>query len=127
MSDDLSASGSFIDHSAATSQPSIIDISQANEEEMDSLPSSPTTTDSMSMSDDDDDVAEAEREWQESLKQLELVLSMVIVPYLGKYFGRKFAFWGWKQFMEWKYSVEIVVTDPTRFKTVGAVEAAVSL
>jgi hypothetical protein len=126
MSDDLSASGSFIDHSATTSQPSIIEISQANEEDMDSLPSSPTTTDSMSMS-DDDDLAEAEREWQESLKQLELVLSMVIVPYLGKYFGRKFAFWGWKQFMEWNYPVEIVVTDPTRFKAVGAVEAAVSL
>jgi hypothetical protein len=126
MSDDLSASGSFIDHSATTSQPSIIEISQADEEDMDSLPSSPTTTDSMSMS-DDDDLAEAEREWQESLKQLELVLSMVIVPYLGKYFGRKFAFWGWKQFMEWNYPVEIVVTDPTRFKAVGAVEAAVSL
>ena len=127
MSDDLSASGSFIDHSAAASQPSIIDVSATNDDEvLDSLPSSPTTTDSMSLS-DDDDYAEAEREWHESLQQLELLLSMVIVPYLGKYFGRKFAFYGWKRFMEWKYPVEIVITDPTRFKAVGAVEAAACL
>jgi hypothetical protein len=29
--------------------------------------------------------------------------------------------------MEWKYPVEIVITSPTRFKAVGAVEAAASL
>ena len=126
MSDDLSASASFIDHSTATSQPSIIDVPSTNGEELDSLPSSPTSTESLSMS-DDEEYAQADREWKESLQQMELLLSMVIVPYLGKYFGRKFAYWGWKQFMEWKYPVEIVVTDPTQFKAVGAVEAAASL
>ncbi|ETN41516.1 uncharacterized protein HMPREF1541_03452 [Cyphellophora europaea CBS 101466] len=126
MSDDLSASGSFIDAPSASSQPSIIDIPSNNAEEMDSLPSSPTTDDSLSVS-DDDEYAQAEREWKESLQQLELLLSMVIVPYLGKYFGRKFAYYGWKRFMEWKYPVEIVVTNSARFKAVGAVEAAASL
>lgn len=60
------------------------------DDEIDSLPSEP----------DSDDVSEdysetdAEKEWKESLQQLELLLTMVIVPYMGKYFGRKFAYWG---------------------------------
>lgn len=58
---------------------------------LDSLPSSPTTSSSL---DDDFDESDAEREWKESLKQLELLLTIVVVPYLGKYFGRKCAYWG---------------------------------
>ena len=54
-----------------------------------SLPSSPTTS-----SADSEDNNDAEREWTESLEQLELLLTMVVVPYLGKYFGRKCAYWG---------------------------------
>ena len=125
MSDDLSASTSFVNDSAANSQPSIIEAPSHNDDEIDSLPSSPTD-DSLSLS-DDEEYQQADREWRESLQQLELVLSMVIVPYLGKYFGRKFAYYGWKRFMEWKYPVEIVFTNPTEFKAVGAIEAAASL
>lgn len=76
---------------------------------------------------DDEEWQRADREWRESLEQLELLLSMVIVPYLGKYFGRKFAFWGWKKYMEWNYPVEIVFTNKAKFNAVGAVEAAASL
>jgi hypothetical protein len=39
-------------------------------------------------------ISDAEREWRESLQQLELLLTMVLVPYMGKYFGRKAAYWG---------------------------------
>lgn len=38
--------------------------------------------------------SDAEREWKESLQQLELLLTMVVIPYIGKYFGRKCAYWG---------------------------------
>jgi hypothetical protein len=58
-------------------------------DEIDSLPSSSTSS-----SDDDEYVSDAEREWRESLQQLELLLTMVVVPYMGKYFGRKCAYWG---------------------------------
>jgi len=44
--------------------------------------------------DEDEDEDEAQREWRESLQQLELLLTMVVVPYVGKYFGRKAAYWG---------------------------------
>ena len=60
-----------------------------HDDELDSLPSlSDTEVDS------DDADAEAEREWRESLQQLQLLLTMVLVPYIGKYFGRKCAYWG---------------------------------
>ncbi|KAL6712751.1 hypothetical protein ACLMJK_009689 [Lecanora helva] len=99
--------------------------SPSSADEVDSLPDSAS-------SDDIDDVEEgqesdAEREWKESLQQLELLLTMVLVPYIGKYFGRKCAYWGWAKFMEWKYPVDVVVTSPNTFKAAGAVEAAASL
>lgn len=42
----------------------------------------------------DDDYSDAEEEWRESIEQLELLLSMVLVPFVGKYLGRKCAYWG---------------------------------
>ena len=42
----------------------------------------------------EEEESDAEREWKESLQQLELLLTMVVVPYVGKYFGRKCAYWG---------------------------------
>lgn len=52
--------------------------------------------------DDDDDVtvtddSEAERlaklEWDESVRQLQLLLDVVLLPFLGKWAGRKWAYW----------------------------------
>jgi uncharacterized Fe-S cluster-containing MiaB family protein len=37
--------------------------------------------------------SDAEAEWRESIEQLELLLSMVLVPFIGKYFGRRCAYW----------------------------------
>jgi hypothetical protein len=34
---------------------------------------------------------------------------------------------GWAKWMEWKYPVEIVISNPKAFKLTGAVEAAASL
>ena len=59
----------------------------------DSLPDSAPSDDTTSTSDDEGE-SDAEKEWKESLQQLELILTMVLVPYAGKYFGRKCAYWG---------------------------------
>lgn len=78
---------------------SYADIPMPSLEEVDSLPSSSagTSTD-VSPSEADEEryysESDAEREWKESLQQLELLLTMVLVPYLGKYFGRRCAYWG---------------------------------
>jgi hypothetical protein len=78
------------------SSPSIIDdpslLPSNSEDDIDSLPDSAAG----STIDSDSELGEsdADREWKESLQQLELLLTMVVVPYLGKYVGRKCAYWG---------------------------------
>jgi hypothetical protein len=92
MSDDLA---SFITSDPSASQPSLLDpSSNGSDDEIDSLPESQTDSDDVTVSESDFEESDAEKEWKESLQQLELLLSMVIVPYMGKYFGRKFAYWG---------------------------------
>jgi hypothetical protein len=66
----------------------------STEDEVDSLPSSSAGSDTSMSPSEEDELSDAEREWRESLQQLELLLTMVLVPYLGKYFGRKCAYWG---------------------------------
>jgi hypothetical protein len=66
------------------------DLSASDEkDEVDSLPST-STSDLYSESESD---SEAQAEWERSLEQLQLLLTMMIIPFAGKYFGRKFAYW----------------------------------
>ncbi|KAI1380644.1 hypothetical protein F4677DRAFT_404163 [Hypoxylon crocopeplum] len=65
----------------------IADIPGSDTDEIDSLPS--TSTESFTSEDDYD----AQREWEQSLEQLQLLLTMILVPFAGKYLGRKFAYW----------------------------------
>ena len=79
----------------ASSNPSLLEMpTQGSEDDIDSLPESQPDSDDVTISDSEYDDSDADRQWKESLEQLELLLSMVLVPYAGKYFGRKFAFWG---------------------------------
>ena len=67
-----------------------------SDDDIASLPSEATTdSDLETLS---DDFSDAEAEWRESIEQLELLLSMVLVPFIGKYFGRKCAYWGESDF-----------------------------
>ncbi|TQS37092.1 hypothetical protein Golomagni_02446 [Golovinomyces magnicellulatus] len=90
-----------------------------SEDDYESLPSSDITDDTFS-----DDISDAQEEWENSLRQLDMIISMVIVPYVGKYFGRKFAIWSWAKFMHWLYPLEAVIKDDSIFKSMGAVRAA---
>ena len=49
---------------------------------------SPSSTASTTSEEDD----LAEQEWQESLAQLALLFNLVLLPFAGKYFGRRFAY-----------------------------------
>jgi hypothetical protein len=62
--------------------------SSNDQDDIDSLPSSISSSEL-----DSEDQSDAQKEWEASLQQLELLLTMVMVPYLGKYFGRKCAYW----------------------------------
>ncbi|KAI2606406.1 uncharacterized protein GGS25DRAFT_389292 [Hypoxylon fragiforme] len=95
-----------------------------NDDDIDSLPS--TSTQSF-LSDDEDDDFDAQKEWEQSLEQLQLLLTMILVPFAGKYLGRKFAYWSWARYMEWMHNVDIKWTNKTSFKVAGAAQAAVTL
>lgn len=131
----MSASDSYIIHDHSPSE---------DNDDVDSLPSV-SSGDLTSEADSD-----AQREWEASLEQIQLLLTMVLVPFVGKYFGRKFAYWstlvnlpapfpatnsrrltrcvtGWARYMEWNHNVEIRWTNRKEFAAVGAVEAAATL
>lgn len=135
---------------SSDSQYPIDDVSPATSSPDDEINSLPDSAPSDDIDDDEDgEESDAEKEWKESLQQLELILTMVLVPYVGKYFGRKCAYWGeftdtlagetrviwtgtdwmagWAKFMEWNYPVEVVFTSKKTFKAAGAVEAAATL
>ncbi|WRT64689.1 uncharacterized protein IL334_001623 [Kwoniella shivajii] len=68
-----------------------------------SLPSYPSSLDSESdASSDTDTEAEIEaliqEEWEESLRQLELVVSIVVLPTIGKWYGRMWSYWAWARY-----------------------------
>ena len=58
---------------------------------IDSLAPSDSSSD---MSEDELDRALAQKEWEESLSQLTQVFSVVLLPYFGKWLGRRYAYAG---------------------------------
>ncbi|KAL8392703.1 hypothetical protein RB595_002772 [Gaeumannomyces hyphopodioides] len=108
----MSASDSFVLHD---------DLPSSDNDDLDSLPS--ISTGLLSSEADSD----AQREWEASLEQLQLMLTMVLIPFAGKYFGRKFAYWSWARYMEWVHNVEIRWTNKKAFQAAGVAEAASSL
>ncbi|KAK3325215.1 hypothetical protein B0H66DRAFT_114227 [Apodospora peruviana] len=92
-------------------------------DDVDSLPS----ISSGILSSEADSDSDAQKEWEQSLEQLQLMLTMVLIPFAGKFLGRKFAYWSWTRYMEWMHNVEIRWTSKKTFNTAGAVEAAATL
>jgi hypothetical protein len=43
--------------------------------------------------DSDEEYALAQREWEESMEQLQQLVSIVVFPFLGRYLGRRWSFW----------------------------------
>lgn len=61
------------------------------DDDVDSLPS--VSSGILSSETDSEYESDAQKEWERSLDQLQLLLTMVLVPFVGKYLGRKFAYW----------------------------------
>ncbi|AEO62296.1 uncharacterized protein THITE_2106323 [Thermothielavioides terrestris NRRL 8126] len=119
----LSASSSFVITDVPRSASSGRDGSDDDDEDVDSLPSISSSI----LDSEADSSSDAQREWEASLEQLQLLLTMVIMPFAGKFLGRKFAYWSWARYMEWMHNVEIRWTSKRTFNAAGAAEAASSL
>lgn len=51
----------------------------------------------------------AQEEWQESLQQLQQLVSVVIMPFFGKWLGRRWSYWG-------KSSFSLVILRETKLQ-----------
>jgi hypothetical protein len=60
------------------------------------MPNSVVSLDSYFSSDDSDDEEYrlAQQEWEESLEQLAQIASVVLLPFLGRWLGRRWSYWG---------------------------------
>ena len=60
------------------------------------MPRSVDSIDSYYSSDDSDDEEYrlAQLEWEESLEQLAQIASVVLLPFLGRWLGRRWSYWG---------------------------------
>ncbi|KAL7923648.1 hypothetical protein ACQKWADRAFT_311900 [Trichoderma austrokoningii] len=101
---------------------SLIDLHASSltdtKDDVDSLPSDSSNSDIFSEAD-----SEAQEEWERSLEQVQLLLTMILVPWIGKLFGRKFAYWSWGKYMNWVHNADVKVTSKKSFNAAGAVAA----
>jgi hypothetical protein len=92
--------------------------SSNDQDEIDSLPSSVDSSDL-----DSEDESDAQKEWEASLQQLEMMLTMVVVPWVGKYFGRKVAYWS-KTVQFWILSEWLLMMSACRLGQVYDLEVS---
>ncbi|KAH6844988.1 hypothetical protein B0I37DRAFT_173191 [Chaetomium sp. MPI-CAGE-AT-0009] len=119
-------SSSDIMSSSATSSYVLPDVSRSSSPGTDDDVNSLSSI-SSSILDSEADLSDAQREWEASLEQLQLLLTMIVMPFAGKFLGRKFAYWSWARYMEWMHNVEIRWTNKKVFNAAGAAQAAASL
>lgn len=48
----------------------------------------------VSFDSEDEEYRLAQQEWEESLQQLQQLLSIVVMPFFGKWLGRRWSYWG---------------------------------
>ncbi|KAI0652148.1 hypothetical protein C8Q79DRAFT_1005373 [Trametes meyenii] len=68
------------------------------------MPRSVQSLDTISVSSDasydsDEEDRLAEQEWQESLQQLQQLFAIVLLPYLGKFLGRRWSHWAYARYV----------------------------
>lgn len=71
----------------------IPDTAASSSDRDDDVDSLPSISSSILDSDSEADPSDAQKEWEASLEQLQLLLTMIVMPFAGKFLGRKFAYW----------------------------------
>jgi hypothetical protein len=83
--------------------------------------SSSSSASSESSFDEDEERALIQEEWEESLRQMEVVMSIIIMPFFGKWFGRQWAYWGMSSV---SLSVLVLMIAFGRYQRVGGLTKA---
>jgi hypothetical protein len=53
---------------------------------------------------DDEEYQLALKEWEESLEQLQQLVAVLLLPFLGKWLGRKWSYWGMNDYLVFVFS-----------------------
>ena len=61
---------------------------------LESLDDAPSISDDGSYDSDAEELKLAQQEWEESIHQLQLLLTLLVMPLLGKWLGRRWSQWG---------------------------------
>jgi len=64
-----------------------------------SIASLDTTSSAGDEFDEDEELILAQEEWEESLEQLQQVVSIVLLPFLGKWLGRRWSHWAYARYL----------------------------
>ncbi|ODQ53838.1 hypothetical protein SAICODRAFT_29826 [Saitoella complicata NRRL Y-17804] len=69
--------------------------------------------------------SEAQAEWDESMRQLELLCSMILLPVFGKWAGRQVAYYIWGSVARriWP-AAQLVIKSKGAFNAAGAISTA---
>lgn len=81
-----------------------------DDDDVDSLPSISSSI----LDSSEADSSDAQREWEASLEQLQLLLTMIIMPFAGKFLGRKFAYWSAFPFLFFFFPLPCDCISPLR-------------
>jgi hypothetical protein len=69
-------------------------FSQAHERARSDSISTFSSTESDSSYDSDEEEAMIKEEWEESMRQMQMLVSIVLMPFFGKWMGRRWSYWG---------------------------------
>ncbi|KAG9314273.1 hypothetical protein JVU11DRAFT_5061 [Chiua virens] len=63
------------------------------------MPRSVSSIDTASYDTDDEEYRLAQKEWQESLQELQELALVLVLPWLGKFLGRKTSYWLYDRYL----------------------------
>ncbi|GAA5863425.1 hypothetical protein JCM1840_007522 [Sporobolomyces johnsonii] len=62
--------------------------------------SSSRSDESTSSWDSEREALEAQLQWEDSVRQLQALVNLVVVPWVSRYFGRKWAYWLFERYLD---------------------------
>ncbi|KAG6381080.1 hypothetical protein JVT61DRAFT_5477 [Boletus reticuloceps] len=68
-------------------------------------------TASYDTADDDDEYRLAQKEWQESLEELQQLALVLLLPWLGKFLGRKTSHWLYARYLRLGLGLSFLLGD----------------
>jgi len=63
--------------------------------------------------------SDADQQWEDNLAELKIITNLVLFPFVGKFLGRRFAYYLWRIFMEWRYPVQVNIVGRGSFNLFG--------